>query len=382
MRAKYLDAWANLLVHYSLEVRPGQIVELAADPVALPLAEAIYEAIVKAGAHPHVRIIPQDWRALLVKHGSEAQLAWSSPITEFEVERIDASVVLWGGPNTKFLTSAPPQKLALLSQARRPHLDRLMQRAAEGTLNWVGTEAPCQSAAQDAGLSLAEFEHFLIKAGHLDDPDPIAYWRSIEKRQQKLADFLETVHELHFWTPQGTDLKVNVQGMKWRNSCGRRNFPDGEVFSGPNLNASNGGIAGVFHSSFPAVHMGREVEGITLRFDQGKVVESSASKGQDFLKAAISMDAGASYVGEIAMGTNYGIQQYMRNTLFDEKIGGTFHLALGAGYPETGNCNKSGLHWDLVCDLRQGGWIRADGKPILENGNFLPPFDEIQHMSQ
>jgi len=382
MRAAYLDIWANLLVNYSLEVKPGQIVRLSADPVAMPLAEAVYEAIVKAGGHPHVKIVPQEWQALMLQYGSDAQLAWSSPITEQEIERIDASVALWGGPNTKYLTSASPDKLALLSQARRPQLDRLMHRAAQGELNWVGTEAPCHSAAQDAGLSLGDYERFLIKAGHLDDRDPIAYWRGIEKTQQKLASFLETVEELHFWTPQGTDIKVNVKGMRWRNSCGRRNFPDGEVFSGPNLKADNGGVQGVMQVSFPAVHMGREVDGVMLHFEQGRVVESSATKGQDFLRAAIAMDEGACYVGEIAIGTNYGIQQYMRNTLFDEKIGGTFHLALGAGYPDTGNTNKSGLHWDLVGDLRQGGWIRADGKVILENGYFLAPFDEIQNMSK
>jgi aminopeptidase len=193
-----------------------------------------------------------------------------------------------------------------------------------------------------------------------------------------VCDYLQGKKELRFRAGDlsggGTDLTVNVEGMTWINCCGKENFPDGEVFTGPNLDAPDGGVNGVVRYSFPAVHNGREVHDIELTFEKGRVVDAKASKGLDFLTAMLDQDDRARYLGEIAIGTNYQIQRYTKNTLFDEKIGGTFHAAVGSGYPETGNTNSSGLHWDMVCDLREpagGGTIEADGEVFSRDGRFV-----------
>ena len=219
-------------------------------------------------------------------------------------------------------------------------------------------------------MSLRQYADFVFAAGYLDQEDSVAQWQRIKQRQQQVTDYLNGKKLVHFQA-EGTDLQVNVEGMKWINCCGEANFPDGEVFTGPNLEAPDGGVNGVVRYSFPAVHHGREVHDIELTFERGRIVEAVASKNQDFLLAMLDQDPGARRLGEIAIGTNYHITEYSKNTLFDEKIGGTFHAAVGEGYPETGNHNKSGLHWDMVCDLRDNGTITVDGEVISKNGRFV-----------
>jgi aminopeptidase len=233
-------------------------------------------------------------------------------------------------------------------------------------LRWSGTQFPCQASAQDAEMSLAEYEDFVFGAGLLDKPDPVAAWKVVSQRQKRLADFLNGKSDYHVVAANGTDIRMSVAGKKWINCDGHENFPDGEVFTGPVIESVNG----VVHFSFPAVHGGREVEDVRLKFRDGKVVEASASKGEEFLISMLDMDAGSRFLGECAIGTNYNITRYTKNTLFDEKIGGTVHFALGAGYPETGNSNQSGLHWDMVVDLRKGGYAEIDGVKVSENGKF------------
>lgn len=215
-------------------------------------------------------------------------------------------------------------------------------------------------------MSLTEYEDFVYGAGLLNEPDPVAAWRGVRARQARLIDRLSVVRQVRIVAP-GTDLTVGVAGRTWINADGAKNFPDGEVFTGPVEDSAEGYIS----FSFPAVHLGREVEGIRLEFAQGKVVKATATKGQDLLASLLDMDAGARYLGEFAFGTNEGIQRYTRNTLFDEKIGGTMHLAVGASYPDTGGTNQSALHWDIVCDLRHGGEVYADGALIARDGQFL-----------
>ncbi|MEM0915361.1 MAG: aminopeptidase, partial [Planctomycetota bacterium] len=259
-------------------------------------------------------------------------------------------------------------------------MDRFMERAAEDKLRWVGTMYPTNASAQDAEMSLRQYADFVFSAGHLDKPDPAAEWTKIRDRQQLLTDYLNGKKQVRFQSPNGTDLTVTVDGMKWVNCFGDCNFPDGEVFTGPNLSASDGGVNGVVRYSFPAVHNGHEAHGIELTFEKGRVTQATADKGETFLLQMLDQDEGARNLGEIAIGTNYAIQQYTKNTLFDEKIGGTFHAAVGAGYPETGNSNSSGLHWDMVCDLRSpenggvekaGGTITVDGEVISKDGRFM-----------
>jgi aminopeptidase len=213
-------------------------------------------------------------------------------------------------------------------------------------------------------MSLDEYQEFVFAAGRLNEPDPAAAWREVEHEQQRLADYLAKHDQLRFIAP-GTDLTVRVGGRTWMNSCGHRNFPDGETFTGPIEDSANGTV----RFTYPAIYGGREVDGVRLTFQDGRVVEATAERGEDYLRALIDQDPGARYLGEVAFGLNYNIQRFTGDILFDEKIGGTFHMALGQSYPQTGGRNQSGLHWDLICDLRQGE-VFADGEKCYAEGRF------------
>ena len=365
---------AGLLVGYCTSVRPGDLVAISAEPAAMPMIEAIYAAVLKAGGHPFWVPKTESLDELRLAEGTREQLEFVSPVDLHRVDAIDVQIGLWAEQNTRFMGSIDPKRSAMAQSARKPFMQRFFQRAAEGTLRWVGTQYPTLGSAQDAGMSLRAYEDFVYGAGllHLDDPE--AAWRAIGERQQRVCDFLSTKRELRFIDPpangdDGTDLIVDIDPARavWVNCAGQENFPDGEVFTGPQ------GVDGHVNYRFPAVYNGQEVEGVRLAFKGGRVVDASARKNEAFLIEMLDQDDGARNLGEIAIGTNYGITKHTRNTLFDEKIGGTFHAAVGAGYPESGSDNESGLHWDMVCDLRTGGRIEADGETFHENGMFLDP---------
>jgi aminopeptidase len=362
-----LDKLARVLVHYSLGLQPGHLFRINAPVVAADLVRAVYREAVRAGAYVLPRITVDGLDEIFLKTASEEQLRYLSPLAVQEIEQIDATLTIWADSNTKALTGVEPKRAALAQQARQPLMRTLMQRAAAGQLTWCGTLFPTQAHAQDAEMSLTDYEDFVYSAGHLDEDDPVAAWRAVSARQQRLVDLLGRKRQLRIVAPD-TDLTLGVAGRTWINADGAKNFPDGEVFTGPVEDSAEGHIT----FSFPAVHMGREVEGIRLEFEQGKVVKATARKGEDLLTSLLDMDAGARYLGEFAFGTNADIRRYTRNTLFDEKIGGTIHLAVGASYPDTGGRNQSGLHWDIVRDLRQGGRVYADGELIYQDGQFLP----------
>lgn len=367
MRDHRLSKLADVLVNYSVGVKPGQLVRLSGPPVAAPLLVELFHATVVAGGNPMVRSAPEELSEILLKHGTDAQLQYVNPVTMKEYEAVDASIGIWAEENTRALTNVDPKRLGLSQAARRPLMDIFMQRAASGALKWSGTQFPCQAAAQDAEMSLSEYEDFVFSAGLLDQPDPVAAWKNVSQRQQRLVDLLNGKSDYRVTAANGTDLRMSVAGMTWINCDGHENFPDGEVFTGPVLDSVNG----IGNFSFPAVHHGREVQDVRLTFKDGKVVDASASKDEEFLISMLDMDAGSRSLGECAIGTNYNIKQYTRNTLFDEKIGGTVHFALGAGYPETGNHNSSGLHWDMVVDLRAGGTVSIDSELIAKDGKFV-----------
>jgi aminopeptidase len=364
-----IEQLATVLVEYSIGVQPGELVVIQGHSISLPALEATYRRVVQAGGHPHLQVKLDSCEEYLLAHGSEKQLGFQDPLAQQAVETMDAYIGFWGEENTKVFSQVDPQRQQQRSLARKAYLERFLDRAAKGTLRWVGSQFPCHASAQDAEMSLRGYEDFVFSAGKLDHHDPIAAWRAVSERQQRVADYLNCVQQVRFVTPQGTDLTVRVAGRKWINCDGHENFPDGEVFTGPLEDATQGVVC----YSFPAVYGGREVDGIRLEFRDGRVVDASASKGQDFLIAMLDQDPGGRVLGEVALGTNYSITRYTKNTLFDEKIGGTFHAALGSSYPETGGRNQSALHWDMVCDLRQGGTVYADGKVISENGRFVDP---------
>ena len=308
----------------------------------------------------------------MLEYANDDQLSYENPIWQKEIETVDGRIAVWASTNTKALSNFPSAKTTLLSKGRKRIMQVNMDRAAKGELNWVGTQYPTPAHAQDAEMSTTEYADFVFKAGLLDHDDPAASWKKLGEAQQRLVDFLhEKVEqgksEYCVAAANGTDLTMDVAGKKWINCDGAANFPDGEVFSGPVVESVNGKI----RYSFPAVHIGRECDGIELTFRDGKCVNARADKGEDFLIALLDQDPGARFIGECAIGTNYGITRYTKNTLFDEKIGGTVHFAVGQGYPETGNTNESSLHWDMVCDLRQGGEISIGGEVFARDGRFL-----------
>ncbi len=361
---------ADILVNYSVRVKKGDLVAIAAEPGAMPLTLAVTAAVIKAGGNPFWLPRSEEFTETLLTHGSDEQIQFCSPLLIETMQKIDCQIGFWCQLNTRFMSRFDPAKAALLQQGRRPWFKTFMDRSAAGSLRWVGTAYPTNASAQDAEMSLTQYEDFVFRAGLLHLDDPAAAWGKIRDRQKQVCDYLNTKKSVRMTAPaghghDGTDLTVSVDGSTWINCCGESNFPDGEVFAGPK------GVEGHVNYTFPAVYNGREVEGVRLAFKGGRVVEASARKGEDYLFKMLDQDAGARVLGEIAIGTNYGIKDFSKNTLFDEKIGGTFHAAVGAGYPESGSSNESGLHWDMVCDLRSGGSIFADGEEFHRDGKFL-----------
>ncbi|MGQ0628858.1 MAG: aminopeptidase [Phycisphaerales bacterium] len=374
MRDPRLDRLAEVLVRYSTRVKKGDVVALQADPIAMPLIEALYEQVLRAGGHPMYFAFPSALKESLLALGTDEQIAWTNPVELYIMETVDVRIALWADVNTKALGRADSTKIAKAQGSRRPIMRAFMQREASGALRWCGTQFPTQASAQDAEMSLRDYCDFVFRAGLLHLPDPVAAWQAVFDRQERVREFLQARDTLRFNTPardghDGTDLTVNVDRSKsvWINCGGHENFPDGEVFCGPQ------GADGHVNYTFPAVYQGREVDGVRLVFKGGRVVDASARKNEDFHFKMLDQDAGARTMGEIAIGTNYSITDFSKNTLFDEKIGGTFHAAVGAGYPKSGSANESGLHWDMVCDLRRGGTIAADGEVFHRDGAFLFP---------
>ena len=365
-----VDRLADVLVTYSVGVKRDDTVLIKSPLLGEPLVMALARRIVRAGANPVIRCLPDELEEILCKQGKGKQLAYLAPGDKLDMETANCFIGIWASSNTRTMSNTDPARQQARSQARKPLLETLMKRGSakgKNKLRWVGTQFPCQASAQDASMSLNEYADFVFKAGLLHLPSPAAAWRRLRASQKRVCDYLNKAREIRFVLPGGTDLKVGVAGRKWINSDGTNNFPDGEVFTGPVESATEG----VVHFSFPAMAGGREVNDVVLRFQDGQVTDASASSNEEYLFRMMDQDQGGRILGEIALGTNYSIRNFTKNTLFDEKIGGTFHAALGAAYPETGGKNMSALHWDMVCDLRQGGRVEVDGKIISKNGRFL-----------
>jgi aminopeptidase len=361
-----LEKLATILVRYSLGLKKNDLFVISGSHLAAPLIKEVYYQAVKIGAHPFTHIGIDGLAEIYYQYASEQQLKYVSPLSKFETEQIDASLSIISPENTRNMTNIDPKKQAISSAANHQIYETFLRRAAKKELRWCITQYPTQASAQDAEMSLANYEDFIFDAAHVHAKDPIKYWKTVQRDQEKIRTFLNKKKNLHV-IAKDTDLRVSVTGRKWINCSGTENFPDGEVFTGPVESSAEGHIS----YSFPGSYNGREVNDIQLWFEKGNVVKATASKGESFLHTMLAMDAGAKRLGEFAFGTNYGVKNYTKNTLFDEKIGGTIHLAVGSGYPETGSKNKSSLHWDMVCDLRKNGEVYADDELIYKNGRFL-----------
>ncbi|HEX5197352.1 MAG TPA: aminopeptidase [Gaiellales bacterium] len=369
MSDRRVESLARVICEYSLRVEPGQLMLIEAPALAEPLVLEIVTRALEMGALPRVRVAAEGTQLAFLSEAAEEQLTTLLPSAMPEMAAIDLRVAIHSAWNTRELSGVDPGRVAAVREAQAPLMELYMRRSAAKELRWCVTAYPCEAFAQDADMSLAAYEDFVYRAGWLHLPDPVAAWRGFAETLGAVADRLSGVRTLRVLA-EDTDLTVGVAGRTWVPCNGERNFPDGEVFTGPIETATTGDV----RFSFPAIFSGREVEDVRLRFDGGRVVQSEAAAGQELLRQMLAIDEGASILGEFAIGTNYGVQDFSKQILFDEKIGGTCHMAVGAGYPETGSTNRSGLHWDMVCDLRSGGEIHADGELIYRDGRFLPEF--------
>jgi len=369
MSDQRVDKLANVLVNYSVAVQPGDKVMIRGDALAEPLLKAVYARVLQAGGHPLMRISLPGMEELFFRYASDEQLQHVPEPFKLMIETYDVNIGIRGAENTKSLSNVDPAKVVLRSQAQTGLMKTYMQRSASGDLRWVGTIFPTNAYAQDAEMSLSGYEDFVYGACMPDLDDPLGHWQRFSAWQQKIVDWFKGKERVRVIGPE-TDLRLSIAGRTFINSDGKHNMPSGEVFTGPVEDSVEGHV----HFSYPAIHQGREVAGVRLWFENGKVVKATAKKNEDFMLQTLDTDAGSRYVGEFAIGTNKGITRFTRQILFDEKIGGSFHMAVGAGYPETGSKNESAIHWDMICDLRDGGEIWVDDKLLYKDGEFVVEF--------
>ncbi|RLC74627.1 MAG: aminopeptidase [Chloroflexi bacterium] len=364
-----VDKLADVLVNYSVAVQPGNKVLIQGDALAEPLLRAVYTRVLQAGGYPLMIPSLPGMDELFFRYASDEQLQHVAEPLKLIIETYDVSINIMGAENTKSLSNVDPAKMVLRSQAQAELMKIYMQRSAAGEFRWVVTLFPTNAHAQDAEMSLSEYEDFVYGACMPDLDDPVGYWQRFSAWQQNIVDWLKGKERVRVVGPE-TELQLSIAGRTFINSDGKHNMPSGEVFTGPVEDSVEGHV----HFSYPAIHQGREVAGVRLWFENGKVVKATADKNEDFLLQTLDTDAGSRYVGEFAIGTNAGITQFTSQILFDEKINGSFHMAVGAGFPETGSKNVSAIHWDMICDLRSGGEIWVDDELLYKNGEFAVEF--------
>jgi len=364
-----IQSLSRVVCEYSLDIKPGQLMLIEGPALTEPLMLELVKTALEMGAIPRVRPVTLGAEAAFLETASDAQLAYLAPSTLAEMAAIDVRVAIHAAWNTRELSGIDPRRMAAWQSARKPLMDLTMRRSADGALTWCVTGFPCEAFAQDADMALVDYEDFVYRAGWLHLADPVAAWRDFAVKLQQIVERLADVRTMRV-VGEDTDITVGVGGRRWIPCHGDRNFPDGEVYTAPVETETRGDV----RFSYPAIFGGREVDDVRLRFDGGRVVKSEAASGGELLREMLAMDDGASILGEFAIGANYEVKRYSKQILFDEKIGGTCHMAVGAGYPESGSTNTSALHWDMVCDLRSGGEIHADGEVIYRDGRFLPEF--------
>lgn len=362
----FLEKLAKLLLSYSTKVQPGERVFISAEDVAIPWIKEVATQAFKMGAIVRTTVELESVKLAKFCFGSHEAVHAEDLFFKTIVDHADVFITAWGSWNTKSRNNIDAEKIKMSIQANEAIRRKFSQRMGDGSLRWCGTQYPTHADAQEAGMSLEEYQDFVYRAGYLHTEDPITEWLRIEEEQERWVRYLNSKKELHVLNEQ-TDLRVGIAGRTWVNCCGHQNFPDGEIFTSPIETQIDGHIT----FSFPGIYMGKEVEDISLKVRGGRVVEAQAKKGEDLLRALLTTDNGAAFFGEMAIGTNYQIQQFTRNMLFDEKIGGTIHMALGDSMPEAGGINQSSIHWDMLCDMRNHGEIYADGELFYKEGKFI-----------
>jgi aminopeptidase len=366
MRDPRVEALAQILVRYSTKVQNGDVCAIQSTTPAEPLVQAVYEEVLRAGGLPIVQLSTEGAAAAFYELASDEQLDWIPPTAKWTTENADVRIAIMADTNPRELSQVDPARQARSQKARKPLMETSMKRSADGDYRWALTLFPTQAYAAEAGMSLARYEDFYYAACLATDGDPVTAWQRQSDEVHRLVEWIEGREEVRITAP-GTDVRMSIAGRSFVAATGERNMPDGEFFTGPVEDSAEGEVS----FSFPASYGGREVDGVRFRFEEGRVVDASAEKGEEFLLEMLDTDEGARRLGELGIGTNYGITAGTKEILLDEKIGGTVHMAIGMSYPQTGGLNDSAVHWDMVCDLRQGGSIVVDGEELQRDGRFV-----------
>jgi len=361
-----IENFARILVDYSTRIVPGDRVFIETSTEGLPLLEELYRQIVARGGLPYLQMTFPEQGEIIFQNSSIEQARHKNELMAYAYENFEARIRIWAEANVKALSGVDPKKQSAHAEANAPILKAQFERGAADKFNWVTTLFPTRAYAQQAGMGFEEYASFVYKAIHALEKDPVPYWNQVKKDQDKYVEAMNGHDKVQLRGPN-VDLTLSIKGRTFVNSFGRHNMPDGEIFTGPVEDSLNGWV----RYTYPALHEGVAVEGVELQFKDGKVVKATARAQEEHLKQQLATDAGASYVGEFAIGLNKDIDRFTGHILFDEKIGGSFHMALGAGYPETGSKNNSAIHWDMICDLRQDSEILVDGEVFYKNGIFV-----------
>ena len=368
MKENYLKRYAALLADYCLSVGKNEKILIRSSYLAEDLINEFCSIAYSRGAHPETRIALRNSERLYFENSSIEDLKYLSETELNYYKNFDAFLTIRAPFDAKELQGISAEKKKVKNESAKILHELFSERSSNGTLKWCVCQYPTESQASESGMSLAEYENFIIRSAYLDKEDPVRSWDELSAKQGLIADYLNKCTEVRVRN-DSTDISFSCEGRIWINSDGRRNMPSGEIFTSPVESSVNGFIT----FSYPAIYMGEEVEGVKLTVKNGKIVSHSAQKGEELLSQVLKID-GADTFGEAAIGTNYGIQNFTKNILFDEKIGGTVHFALGDSFAETGGKNRSAIHWDMIADMRSNSEITADGKLIYKNGHFTESF--------
>lgn len=360
-----IQKWAEILVHYSLDLQPGEKFAIHTTPEGKELALKVYKEALKIGSYPVILVTFGEEAELFFKYASDKVIQTPNPINVIMTDSFDVALGIQAASNTKAIGTVDPERLRITREANKGLHDKFMKKWTSGEFRFCATSFPTHAQAQDAGVGYFEYRDFVFQACKLNHPNPSKVWMEEAKEQKRLAEWLKGKESVELKGPN-IDMKMSIKDRVFIVADGKLNFPDGEIFTSPVENSANGWVK----FTYPAIASGRELENIQLWFENGKVVKEKSDTHQDLLTANLDTDEGSRVLGELGIGTNYGITKYTKNTLFDEKIGGTIHLAVGMGFPDAGGNNESILHWDLVCDMSEGE-ILVDGELFYKNGKFV-----------
>lgn len=364
--SEVLKRYAQLLVNYCVELQPEDRLYISSATIAEPLIREVYRCAIDAGAHVEMDLTIREQSRIFYEHASDWQLDQVPILQKKAFDSFDAYLYIRAPFNHSENHNLDSKKTKRRGAAMAPLSKRYFERTGDRSLRRNLCEYPTIAGAQLAGLSLEEYEQFIFNACRLDEPDPIQAWLDVRRQQQGIVDHLNSCTTVRYVNSKGTDISFSTEGRKWINSDGQTNMPSGEVYTSPVENSVNG----VIHFDYPSLRNGQDIEGVTLTVKDGYIEKWTADRGQSVLDHVFTIP-GARYFGEAAIGTNYRVNRLTKNILFDEKIGGSVHMAIGQSYLQAGGKNESAIHWDMIADMREGGAIFADGEQIYENGLFL-----------